>query len=144
MNPDEATSRAPLPPVPASRSGAATPVDLSRNLVAAINAGDLRAASSCFSNRGRLMTPDETILEGRAPIRELLAQLIGMKVRITARPHRVVHLDDRALLTERWQMCRSALDGHDPFAQTTSALSLQRRIDREGWKIVFLAPWGFD
>jgi hypothetical protein len=35
------------------------------------------------------------------------------------------------------------VEGHGPLMQTTRALGLHRHIDREGWKILFLAPWGF-
>ncbi len=90
------------------------------------------------------MTPGETILEGREPVRELLAQLIGMKIRIRAQTYRLAYIDDRALLSERWHFRHTEADGQGPFEQTTRALSLLRRIDGEGWKILFLAPWGFD
>jgi ketosteroid isomerase-like protein len=123
--------------------GQPTPPDVSRNLADAITVGDLDRAVSCFSHRGRMMTPGETIVEGREALRELCAQLIGMQVRIRIEPHRALQLDDLAILSERWNTARNGVAGSGVSQQTSRALSLHRRIDREGWKIVFLAPWGF-
>jgi hypothetical protein len=123
--------------------GESTPEEVSRNLADAISVGDLDRAVSCFSHRGRLMTPGETIVEGRESVREVLAQLIGMKVRIRVEPHRSLQLDDLAILSERWHSRRAQIAGHGPSLETSSAVSLHRHIDREGWKVVFLAPWGF-
>lgn len=125
-------------------TGRLTPVEVSRNLADAISIGDLDGAASSFSHRGRLMTPGETILEGRGAIRELLAQLIAMQVKIRSESRRLVYLDDRALLTEAWSMSHGDLAGNAAFERTTRALSLHCRVDGEGWKIIFLAPWGFD
>jgi len=124
-------------------AGHSNPGQLSRSLADAISVGDLDRAVSCFSQRARLMTPGETIVEGRGPVREVLSQMIGMKVRIRIEPHRSLLLDDFALLSERWHTRRSQVDGHGALLQTTRAFGLHRRIDREGWKILFLAPWGF-
>jgi hypothetical protein len=41
-------------------------------------------------------------------------------------------------------MRHAHVDGHGSLEQTSRALSLLRRVGGEGWKIVFLAPWGFD
>jgi len=84
------------------------------------------------------------MVEGRGPIAEVLSQLIGMKVRVKAEPHRALRLDDLALLSERWHTRHSPVEGHGPLLQSTRALALHRRVDGEGWKIIFLAPWGFD
>jgi hypothetical protein len=123
--------------------GHRNPEDVSRNLADAISAGDLDRAVSCFSRRGRLATPGETILEGRGPVREFLAQWIGMKVRIRIEPHRSLRLDDLALVSERWHIRHRDVEGHGPFLQASRALSVHGHVDREGWKILFLAPWGF-
>jgi hypothetical protein len=89
------------------------------------------------------MTPGETMVEGRDAIAEVLSQLIGMKVRIKVEPHRALRLDDLAVLSERWHTRHPQVEGHGPLLQTTRGLGLHRHIDREGWKILFLAPWGF-
>jgi ketosteroid isomerase-like protein len=142
--PGEATSSSQRPPEPPSRSsGPATPEALSRDLVAAVNVGDLGAAASCFSRRARFVTPDETVVEGREAIARVLSQLIAMRVRIRVEPHRLTYLDDRALLSERWRMRHTDVEGHGPFEQVTRALGLHSRVEGEGWKIIFLAPWGF-
>jgi Domain of unknown function (DUF4440) len=121
-----------------------TPEHLTRTFAEAISSGDLVAARGCFSHRARLLTPGETTVEGRESIGAVLVQLIGMKMAIRAQPHRLSYLDDLALLAERWHMRHARVEGQGFLDQTTRALSLHRRIDGEGWKIIFLAPWGFD
>jgi hypothetical protein len=83
------------------------------------------------------------MVEGRGPVREVLSQMIGMKIRIRVEPHRALQLDDLALLSESWHTRHSQVEDHGALQQTSRALGLYRRIDREGWKILFLAPWGF-
>jgi hypothetical protein len=121
-----------------------TPEHLTASLAEAISVGNLAGARACFSHRARLLTPGETTVEGQESIGAVLVQLIGMKVAIRTEAHRMTYLDDRALLAERWHMRHPELEGRGFLEQTTRALSLHRRIDGGGWRIVFLAPWGFD
>lgn len=121
-----------------------TPRVLTAALADAISAGRLEDATSCFSSRAWLMIPDGTTVEGRDPIREILHQMIGMRLRIRAETHRLTYLGDRALLSERWYIRRHLGPPGGAGLQTTRALSLHGRVHHGSWKIIFLAPWGFD
>jgi ketosteroid isomerase-like protein len=105
----------------------------------ALSAGDLRAASACFTRAGCMITPDGTAVHGRAEITALLAQLIARRTEVSIEQLVVRQAGDVALAGGRLTL-RSAGPEGTPVEQSCGP-SVTLRLIEGSWKIAILAPW---
>lgn len=113
----------------------------SHDLVGALSAGDLDAATACFARDACLITPDGTAVHRRDRIRPVLAQLVLARAKIAIERSSTLVAGDVAMRCERWTISSPSPEGRDLSQRTDSTLVL-RRIE-ERWKIALLAPWGW-
>lgn len=108
---------------------------------AALNAGSLDRACSCFTRDGCLITPDGTSVHGRGAISGVLAQVVGAGTRISIEVSAIVAAGDVALGREMWRI-ESRVPGGGSFAREPSPTLVLRRIEAR-WKLALAAPWGW-
>jgi ketosteroid isomerase-like protein len=108
---------------------------------AAINAGNLDAATACFARDGCLITPDATAIHGRERIRPLLSQLLARQTEIEVELSSRLGAADVVLVQERWRV-RSGGDAAGPIEQLLTPTLVLRRIE-DAWKLAIAAPWGW-
>jgi ketosteroid isomerase-like protein len=113
----------------------------SHDLVGALSAGNLNAATACFARDGCLITPDGTAVHGRDRIRSVLAQLILARAKIEIERSSTLVVGDVALRRERWTIRSSGTEGRGLSQSTESTLVL--RWIEERWKVALVAPWGW-
>jgi uncharacterized protein (TIGR02246 family) len=114
---------------------------ISPALAAALSAGDLAAATACFTPDACLLTPDATTIRGRDQIRAILFQLITMRPTVQVEQRGMLIAGDVALGAETWTIRFNGLD-LTPFAQTSDSSAVLRRVDG-AWKLQISAPWGW-
>lgn len=123
------------------RRTAESPQQLSQNLVAAVNGGDLAWASACFSRQACLVTPGDTVVRGREAIEPVLWQLIAAATEIQVERLGMLDTPEFALSYECWTF-RSAADAARSFSHAPTATLGMRRLE-EGWKLEIAALWGW-
>lgn len=118
-----------------------TPERASLAFAAALGAGDHHLAASCFARDACFLTPDATVIRGRDEIRDILAQLIAMRLEVRVELRSILTVGDIALSSERWT---TRLDGAevDSLVQTSRSTSVLKRVE-DGWKLLIAAPWGW-
>lgn len=106
----------------------------------ALGAGDLAAATACLSRDACLITPDATVISGRAAIRPILIQMIALGTRPRHGNQSLVEAGAVALGRDPWI---TATDGSPAGAteRGSSSTVVLRRVEEEGWKLQILAPW---
>jgi ketosteroid isomerase-like protein len=124
----------------AVRKGARTPGESTRALAASISRGDLVAATSCFAKDACLITPDATVVRGRAEIRPILQQLIAAGSRIEVQESSIVLAGEVALGTERWVVSSAGSEG-EPFTRALTPTMVLRQVEGV-WKLAVAMPWG--
>jgi len=113
----------------------AGPAGTSRIFAEALLAGDVRAATGCFSSRGVILTADGTEVSGVADIAEILEQIVNSQVGLRIRPGRTLRAGSVALATQVWER-----DLTDSTFASTARLVLHQAAGR--WSILIAAPWG--
>jgi ketosteroid isomerase-like protein len=117
------------------------PEQPSHDLVGALSAGNLNAATACFARDACLITPDGTGVHGRDRIRPVIAQLILARAKIAIELSTTLVAGDVALSRERWTFRSPGAEGK-ALSQSTESTLVLRWI--EGcWKIALAAPWGW-
>jgi ketosteroid isomerase-like protein len=104
------------------------------NLVDALNAGDLDAATGCFLCDACLTTPDDTSVHGLDSVREILAQLIAGRARfeVTASASPAP-----GVVRQCWVVRGEGVAGTH-LEQVLDPLFVLRRIE-DGWKLASAA-----
>lgn len=110
-----------------------------RGFAAAIGAGDLEAATSCFARDACLTTPDATTVRGRDSIRPVLAQLILIRTEIAVELCSVLIVAETALVRGSWRISSNAAEGAR-LEQTTTPVMVMHLIEGD-WKLRIAAPW---
>jgi ketosteroid isomerase-like protein len=109
------------------------------SFLAALGAGELNAATACFTREGCMVTPDGTAVHGRAGIAPILAQLIARRTQIEVEQLAIHTANDVALAGGRLAIRSRGPDGNVLIQPCSPTVALQRV---EGiWKIAVLAPW---
>jgi ketosteroid isomerase-like protein len=109
------------------------------SFIAALGAGELSAATACFTREGCMVTPDGTAVHGRAGIAPILAQLIARRTEIQIEQLAIQTAKDVALAGGRLAIRSQGPDGSVLVQPCRPTVALQRV---EGvWKIAVLAPW---
>jgi ketosteroid isomerase-like protein len=124
----------------AVREGARTPGESTRALAASITRGDLERATSCFAKDACLLTPDATVVRGRAEIKPILHQLIVAGSQIEVQESSIVLAGEVALGTERWVLISAGSEGA-PFRRELKPTVVLRRLEGV-WKLAVAMPWG--
>lgn len=106
-----------------------------------LTAGNLTAATACFTRDACLLTQDATAIHEREHIRPVLAQLIARRARIEVELTSVLSSGDVALARERWTIEIDGVEG-SRFDQTCNPTMVLRQVEGR-WKLALLAPWGW-
>jgi hypothetical protein len=118
----------------------ATPEATAFAFAAAVAARDPATASSLFSNQGMLLTPDGTEVRGRAPLREILAQMAMTQPLVRFEPGRTLATEGQAIVSQTWTISSKGA-GEERFEQSLSPIFALARGER-GWLLLAAAPWG--
>lgn len=116
-----------------------SPADVSDAFTEAINAGDIEGALDFYRADAVLLSPDGSQARGTNAIKQLLENLVSMKVKLTTQMRSVVITDDYAVAAEDWTMRLDAAPGESEQGGR-SIVCFAR--DDEGWRFVIDAPWG--
>ena len=106
-------------------------------LVAALNAGDVQAATMHYEPTAAFVPEPGTVLNGRDAIRAALAAMVGAGATIRTHSRSVVCTDDIALYQASWEL---AIGGKN--AQTAVSTDVLRRGADGQWRIAIDNPWG--
>lgn len=112
-----------------------SPAAVSNAFVEAINAGDLQSALTLYREDAVLLAPDGSQARGTDAIRQLLENVISLRVEMTTDVRSVVVTDDFAVASEDWTM------RFDTGEQRGRSLVCFVR-GADGWQFVIDAPWG--
>jgi ketosteroid isomerase-like protein len=116
------------------------PAQASLDFTAALNAGELEAATACFTRDACLVTPGATAIHGREEIRTLLAQMIARGSHIEVTHSTVLCAGEVAMARQRWIVSSRGV-GDERYAQDLSPCLVMRRLEGE-WKLAIAMPWG--
>lgn len=117
-----------------------SPADLSSAFVEAINIGDVQSALDFYREDAVLLAPDGRQARGTDAIRQLLENVVSMRVEMTAQVRSVVVTGDFAVASEDWTMHLDTGDTHKNEQNGQSIVCFARGAD--GWRFVIDAPWG--
>jgi len=106
-----------------------------------IGAGNLDAATGCFSRDACLLTPDATAIHDREHIRPLLAQLISRRIRIEVEQSNVLVAGDVAYARELWRVSATVAAG-SRYEHSCDPSLVLKRIEGS-WKISIATLWGW-
>jgi len=113
----------------------------SADLAAALSAGDLDTATTCFARDGYLLTADATAVRGREDIRGVLDQLISMGAIAEVDQRSILVSGEVALASEHWTT-RYDRAPELTYSRTVPTTLVLRRIEGH-WKLQIAAPWGW-
>lgn len=116
-----------------------SPAAVSDAFTEAINAGDIEGALGLYRADAVLLSPDGSQARGADAIKQLLENLVSMKVTLTTRVRSVVIADDYAVASEDWTMRLDTAPGESEHGGR-SIVCFAR--DGKGWRFVIDAPWG--
>lgn len=127
------------PSLPAEAPLLLTPERVPIAFAAALNAGQLQLATSCFTRDACLIAPGGTAIHGREEIRALLAQMIDRASRIEIELSTTVCAGDVAYAQQRWALSSAAAEG-GRYIQTLAPTFVLRRFGA-AWKLAVAIPW---
>lgn len=108
--------------------------------IAALHDGRLPTAAACFTREGCMVTPDGTVVHGRAEISTLLAQMVARRTEVEVEQLVVRRAGDVALATGRLTLRSDGPEG-TRFEQICDPMMVIHRVDGT-WKLAVVAPWG--
>jgi ketosteroid isomerase-like protein len=114
-----------------------TPDEVVDGFGAALRAGDVGAATVLFSREGCFVTPDSTVIRGRAQIRAFLRQLVAMVGDLKIEQRVMLKAGDIAVGSESWRLRLGQGEG---LVRTTRATIVLGRIEGD-WRIAVADPW---
>jgi ketosteroid isomerase-like protein len=110
------------------------PLAVVADLVDALNAADLAAATGCFLSDAYLVTPDDTAVHGLGAVRDILAQLIARRARFEVTASAA---PSPGVVRQCW-LVRGEDAGGTHLEQVLDPLFVLRRIEDE-WKLASVA-----
>ncbi|AIF82847.1 ketosteroid isomerase-like enzyme [Candidatus Nitrososphaera evergladensis SR1] len=87
------------------------PLETIKNLIAAINQGDLDAASSLYDPEAVIIAQPGNIARGRDAIRAALQGFISLKPLLKGEADQVIEAGGTALYISRWTLVGTSPDG---------------------------------
>jgi ketosteroid isomerase-like protein len=124
---------------PGKAVSSAGPLSPFHVFTSALGRGDLESAAACFTREGCLITPDGTVIHGRAEIGEILSQMAARGTVIEADQLVLRVGGDVGLVSGRFTL-RSDGPGGARLVQNCIPAAAVRLIEGT-WKIAVLAPW---
>ena len=121
-------------------TSAASPEDLHKLFVQALNSGDLDGLIALYAFDGFLMARSGPA-RGISAIRKALAEYVAMKPTIPLTTRKVVQVEDTALLMADWQFHGTARDGGRVSTSGTS-IEVARRQPDGSWCYLIDLPNG--
>ena len=123
-------------------NSAASPEDLHKLFVQALNSGDLDGLVALYAFDGFLMARSGPA-RGISAIRKALADYVAMKPTIQLTTRRIVQVEDTALLVADWRFHGTARDGGRVSTSGTS-IEVARRQSDGNWCYFIDLPNGLD
>ena len=117
------------------------PLDAVRQLVEAINSGDLESALGLYEAGASLVAQPGRVAKGAAGLREALAGFIALKPTLTSDEYRIIEAGDVALYCSRWRLRGTDPDGKEIQMDGLSS-DVLRRQPNGNWLIAIDNPWG--
>lgn len=118
-----------------------SPTDTLKQLVTAINQGNVDAAVACYEVQATFVVEPGQVVTGTKAVREALAGFIAMKTTITAEASKTIETGDLALYISRWKATGIAADGSVVKLTGSSSDVLRRQPDGR-WLIAIDNPYG--
>lgn len=110
------------------------------NFVAAVAGGYRSAAEGCFTRDACLLTPDGTLVHGRADIGAIIEQLTVARTEIDVGQLLYLTAGQVAFVTGSWSIATGASEG-SRLVRTCEPVLVLHRAEFE-WKIAIFGPWG--
>jgi uncharacterized protein (TIGR02246 family) len=117
------------------------PLETVKNLIEAINQGDLDAALSLYEPEAVMIAQPGNIARGRDAIRTALEGFISLKPLLKGEANQVVEAGDTALYISRWTLAGTYPDGKRVEMNGTSTDVLRRQTNGR-WLVAIDNPWG--
>ena len=119
----------------------AGPIDTVRQLVDAINRGELERALMAYETGAVLLVQPDKIARGTDQLRQALAGFISLKPTLKSEAQEVVEAGDVALYVSRWSLHGTDPAGH-PVTMAGESADILRRQEDGRWLIALDNPWG--
>lgn len=118
------------------------PEDCDIHLMEAMNRGDLEAAVSLYEpNATFVQEPSGPVVNGRAPIREVIRDYLKLKLQMTRETRVLLSNDGELALTGgKWQATGTDPNGN-PIVMSGHSTELVRRQPDGTWCFVIDHPW---
>ena len=119
----------------------AGPTDTVRELVEAINRGELERALMTYEPGAVLLVQPDKIVRGSDQLRQAVAGFIALKPILETEAQEVVEAGDVALYVGRWSL-RGTDPAGQPVAMEGESSDILRRQEDGRWLIALDNPWG--
>jgi uncharacterized protein (TIGR02246 family) len=119
----------------------ANPADTVRNLIEAINKGELEPALSLYEPGAAFVVQPGKIVHGTDAIRAALEGFISLKPSIKGEVPQLAEAGDIALYCSRWTLIGTSPDGKRVEMNGISSDVLRRQTDGR-WLVAIDNPWG--
>jgi ketosteroid isomerase-like protein len=118
--------------------GENTPHEIVDGFGLALRAGDVGTATALFSRHACFVTPDSTVIQGRAQIGPFLRQFVEMAGELHFEQRTMVTAGDVAIGSENWTVGFGGNGGK--LRRTTRSTIVLNRIEGR-WRIAVVDPW---
>ena len=116
------------------------PEDWPRVFERHLNAGDLDAVLELYESEARFVAPSGEMIVGRDRIREVIAELVQSKTKLTSRVVKAITLDNTTLLYTDFQGQPSMIRENETIELRFKAIELLRRQPDGTWKFIVGDP----
>jgi len=120
---------------------AANPVDTVRNLIEAINKGEIETALSFYEPGAAFVVQPGKIVHGKDAIRAAIEGFVSLKPSLKGEAPQLVEVGDIALYCSKWTLVGTSLDSKRVEMNGVSSDVLRRQTDGR-WLVAVDNPWG--
>jgi uncharacterized protein (TIGR02246 family) len=117
------------------------PTSVVRNLMAAINQGDVDKALSCYEREAVIIAQPGQLAHGLEAIRRALEAFVALKPTLQGQTHTLIEAKDTVLFCSKWTLVGTSPDGNRVEMSGTSSDVLRRQADGR-WLVAIDNPWG--
>jgi uncharacterized protein (TIGR02246 family) len=121
--------------------GQPSPSDTVKNLIGAINQGDIEAALSFYEPEAVIIAQPGNIARGRDAVRAALQGFISLKPSLKGGAHQVIEAGGVALYSSKWTLVGTSPEGKQVEMSGTSSDVLRQQKDGR-WLVAVDNPWG--
>lgn len=115
--------------------------DVVKQLVDAVNRGDIEAALALYEPEATLVTEPGKLATGAKALREAFEGYISLNPTLKTQKSEVIVVGDVALYCSTWSLSGTAPDGTPVSMGGKSSDVLRRQADGR-WRIAIDNPWG--